>query len=221
MDQRSPQGTDRTALGLGQRDAVRSSLLLFARNFVKHPRMLGSVIPSSRYLIRQVLRHVDWARSDLIVEYGPGVGTFTREILARLKPQGRLVVIETNQEFVRHLRATVKDPRLDVVEGSAAEVEQILARLRLGRADYIISGIPFSTLPATLRRDILDSTKRALRPGGEFLVYQFSSSVLDDLRRVFGTVQRGFEPRNVLPAHWFRCQAPAAVAELYAVSKKS
>ncbi len=209
MDPRSPQGTDRAVPAVSPSGDGYSSLLLFARNFVKHPRMLGSVIPSSRYLIRRVLRHVDWERADLVVEYGPGVGTFTREILARLKPQARLVAIETNREFVEHLRNTVSDPRLSVVEGSAAEVEDILARLHLHGADYVVSGIPFSTLPPELRRDILEATRAVLKPGGEFLVYQFSSSVLPHLRRVFGTVERGFEPRNVLPAHWFRCRNEA------------
>lgn len=48
--------------------------------------MLGSVIPSSRYLIRQLLRDVQWDRIRVIVEFGPGVGTISREILERMRP---------------------------------------------------------------------------------------------------------------------------------------
>lgn len=178
---------------------------LFARNFVKHPRMLGSVIPSSRYLIERVLRRVEWDRARVIVEYGPGVGTFTREILARLGPDGVLLVLETNPDFVRHLRESIPDPRLHVVHGSAARIGEALAERGLAAADYVISGIPFSTLPSGVREEVLAATRSALQASGAFLVYQFSSKVLADLRRVFGGVRRGFEPRNVLPAHVFVC----------------
>ena len=51
--------------------------LLFALNFFRHPFMLGSIWPSSRYLVNEVLRPVDWERASVIVEYGQGVGTIT------------------------------------------------------------------------------------------------------------------------------------------------
>ncbi|MDO9490237.1 MAG: hypothetical protein Q7J32_17835 [Sphingomonadaceae bacterium] len=46
----------------------REQLLLFAKNFVKHPKMLGSVIPSSRFLIDKLLAPVDWQKARLFVE---------------------------------------------------------------------------------------------------------------------------------------------------------
>ncbi len=187
------------------RSRVRE-LGLFARNFLKHPRMLGSVIPSTRFVIARVLGRVDWDGAKVVVEYGPGVGTFTREILARLRPDGALVVIETNPDFVEHLRRSIPDPRLHVVHASAATIGEALRERGLGSADYVISGIPFSTLPADVRDAILAETHSALDARGSFLVYQFSARVLGDLRRVFGVVRRGYEPRNVLPAHLFFCQ---------------
>jgi phospholipid N-methyltransferase len=186
-----------------------AQMLLFARNFVKHPAMLGSVIPSSRFLIEEVLEPVDWSRARVIVEYGPGVGNFTEQILRRMRPDGALVAVETNPEFVRFLRKSFTDRRLHVVQGSAADIDRILQQRGLGRADYIISGIPFSTMPATLRESILRTTHAVLDPAGAFLVYQFSARVLPDLRRIFGRVERSFEPLNILPAQMFFCQPRA------------
>ena len=183
----------------------RAQMLLFARNFLKHPRMLGSVIPSSRFLIQELLRKVDWKGARVVVEYGPGVGTITTAILRRLRPDGVLLVIEMNEEFVRFLREHVRDPRLHVVHGSAEEVRERLRELGHERADYIISGIPFSTMPADARATILRHTHDLLRPRGRLLVYQFSPAVLPHLERTFGEVQRGFEPLNILPAHLFFC----------------
>ena len=180
--------------------------LLFARNFFRHPRMLGSIVPSSRFLIKQLLQPVDWARARVIVEYGPGVGSITAEVLRRMRPDAMLIAIEMNPEFVEHLRSTTPDSRLRVVQGSAESVDGILRQFGHDKASYIISGIPFSTIPAPDRERILLKTCHALEPGGSFLVYQFSTRVLEDLQRTFSYVRRRFEPLNILPAHLFFCE---------------
>jgi phospholipid N-methyltransferase len=184
----------------------RKQIALFALNFFKHPKMLGSIIPSSRFLIERVLSEVDWNRARVMVEYGPGVGTFTSEILKRMSPDGVLIVFETNPDFVQFLRASFPDPRLQVVHGSAAEVKTVLTGRGLEGADYVISGIPFSTLPEQVRADILEATRGALTPEGAFLVYQFSPKVLQYLEQFFTRVTRGFEPWNILPAQIFSCK---------------
>lgn len=183
---------------------------LFFRNFLKHPRMLGSVIPSSRFLIASLLRAIDWQRARVIVEYGPGIGSFTLPMLERMRADARLIAVETNEEFVRYLRGRCSDPRLEVLNASAADVDRVLAARGLPRADYVVSGIPFSTMTSELRERILRTTRRILEPDGAFLVYQFSSRVFADLRRIFPQVQRDFEPLNILPAQIFRCLAVAA-----------
>jgi phospholipid N-methyltransferase len=175
----------------------------FLRGFLKNPVMVGSIIPSSRVLIEKMLSPVDWANTRLFVEYGPGVGTFTRPVLEHLGPDARLVTIDTNPDFTRFLRDSIDDPRLITVNGSAADVERILADQDLGSADYVLSGLPFSTLPAGVGEDIAEATANVIRPGGAFLVYQFSPKVLDFIRPHFGPIKRGFEWINVPPATLF------------------
>ena len=180
--------------------------LLFAGNFLRHPNMLGSIIPSSRFLVDQVLESVDWGRTRVIVEYGPGVGTFTGEILRRMRADAELVAIETNRDFVRFLKRTLPDPRLHVVHDSAAEVQQVLTRLALPAPRYIISGIPLGSMPDAVRADIAEKSRAALEPGGAFLVYQFTARALPTLERIFGDVRRSFERRNFPPAQLFLCR---------------
>jgi phospholipid N-methyltransferase len=184
----------------------------FLRGFLKNPVMVGSVIPSSRVLIDRMLEPVDWANTRLFVEYGPGVGTFTRPVLDRLEPDATLVTIDTNPEFTRYLNGAIEDPRLVAVNGSAADVERILAERELGTADYVLSGLPFSTLPAGVGDDIAKATANVIRPGGAFLVYQFSPKVLDFIKPHFAPIKRGFEWVNVPPATLFwayKGEAPA------------
>lgn len=181
------------------------SVFVFARNFFRNPKMLGSVIPSSRYLVSGLLRNVDWANARVIVELGPGVGTITREILKRMRPDAVLLAFEINDEFVRHLGDTIDDPRLRVMHRSGAEVLDALSELHLGKADYAIAGIPFSIMTEEDRTAVLRNCHEALRDGGVMLVYQFSGRVRADLEKLYGRVHRVFEPRNILPAQLFHC----------------
>jgi phospholipid N-methyltransferase len=175
----------------------------FLRGFLKHPVMVGSIIPSSRVLIERMLDPVDWDRTQLFVEYGPGVGTFTRPVLEKLKPDGTLITIDTNSDFTKYLSEAIDDPRLIAVTGSAADVEKILADKGFDKADYVLSGIPFSTLPPGIGDDVARATSQVIRPGGAFLVYQFSPKVFDFITGHFDRVDRGFEWINVPPARLF------------------
>ena len=175
----------------------------FLRGFLKNPVMVGSIIPSSRVLIDKMLDPVDWANTRLFVEYGPGVGTFTRPLLERLAPDATLLTIDTNPDFTHYLKQQIDDPRLVTVTGSAADVEKILADRNLGQADYVLSGLPFSTLPPGVGDAIAAATSNVIRPGGAFLVYQFSPKVRDFIQPHFEPIKRGFEWINVPPATLF------------------
>jgi len=175
----------------------------FLRGFFKHPVMVGSIIPSSRLLIERMLKPVDWDNTRLFVEYGPGVGTFTRDLLDRMGPDSKLVAIDTNPDFTKYLTKSIDDPRLIAVTGSAADVEQILDERGLGKADYVLSGLPFSTLPKGVGDAIAKATAKVIRPGGAFLVYQFNPKVKDFIEPYFERLDRGFEWINVPPATLF------------------
>jgi len=182
-----------------------SQLLLFARNFVKHPNDVGWMLPSSPFVVDSVLKQVDWDNAKVIVEYGPGIGTFTNPILERMRPDATLVALEINKDFVKYLGKSITDSRLRLVQDSATDVDIVLNRLGFGHADYVISGIPFKTLTHTLREVIVRKTYSVLRPQGNFLVYQLSDAVLPYLEQVFGPVSQKIEPLNFIPARFFYC----------------
>ena len=176
---------------------------VFFEGFLKHPVMVGSIIPSSRYTIDKMLAPVDWESCRLFVEYGPGVGTFCRPVLDRLRRDGTLIVIDTNPDFIEYLRRTITDSRFVPVLGSAADVEDIVRANGHDHADYVLSGLPFSTLPDGVGPAIAKATHRVLRPGGAFLVYQFSARCRDFIERHFTRIDSGFEGRNVPPCRLY------------------
>lgn len=176
---------------------------MFIKGFVKHPVMVGSIIPSSPTLIDHMLSRVDWANVKLFVEYGPGVGTFCRPILERMRGDATLIAIDTNADFVDYLSRDIADSRFKPVLGSAADVGSIIADHGFEGADYILSGLPFSTLPEGVGPAIAAGTHRALTPGGQFLVYQFRKRARDFLEPHFSQIEDGFEWVNVPPCYLF------------------
>ena len=165
--------------------------------------MVGSIIPSSRFTVAKMLAPVDWGDCELFVEYGPGVGTFCRPVLDRLRRDGTLIVIDTNPLYIEYLKRTIGDSRFRAVLGSAEDVEAIVKAHGFEHANYVLSGLPFSTLPTGVGPAIAASTHRILSPGGAFLVYQFSACAREFMARHFRHIDSGFELLNILPCQLF------------------
>ena len=178
---------------------------LFARNFFKFPSMIGSIVPSSRFLVKDLMAQLNWQRAHVVVEFGPGVGTITKELLLRLRQDAVLVVIEVNGDFVQYLRNTICDSRLRIVQGSAAHVRQILSNQGLSGADYIISSLPYSLMTDAARQEIVTESRLALHPQGSLLVFQYSRLLLPYLKSTFSSVRLKFQLLNILPASIFHC----------------
>jgi phospholipid N-methyltransferase len=176
---------------------------MFLKGFAKHPVMVGSIIPSSPTLIANMLGPVEWDQVKLFVEYGPGVGTFCRPILEQLPGDATLIAIDTNPDFIDYLKADIRDSRFVPVLGSAADVEAIVKAHGFDHADYVLSGLPFSTLPAGVGPAIAAATHRVLRKDGGFLVYQFRARARDFLAAHFARIDKGFEWWNAPPCFLF------------------
>ena len=179
---------------------VPSPAMMFLKGFIKNPVMVGAVASSSQRLVRHMLGRVDWGNCKLFVEYGPGVGTFSRPILERLAPDGTLIVIDTNPDFIAFLQATIQDSRFIAVLGSAADVKKIIADHGFEHADYIASGLPFSTLPTGVGDQIAKATREVLRSGGAFLVYQYNPKVRNFLTPHWSHIDHAVEWWNLPPA---------------------
>ena len=185
--------------------APLGELLLFARTFLKYPNMVGWMLPSSQWVVNHIVEEVDWDQASLIVEYGPGLGTITTKLLDRMRPDARLIALEINPIFATFLKKQLHDPRLRIIERSATEIAAVLAELGFSSADYVISGVPFKTMPHPVRDEIVRSTHGVLRPRGRFLVYQLSSVVLPYLEDTFQNVQKTSELLSFMPARVFSC----------------
>ena len=180
--------------------------IVYLKNMLRD-KQVASFTPTSIFGIKKVCDKIDFRKKNVIIEYGPGTGVFTPYLLDNLTPDSTLILIERNVEFVNILQNSFRDPRLVIYHESAENVVALLARSGLKKADYIISGIPFSFLPHPLRNTIVKESAECLRPGGKFLSYQtffqLDKFLKDYLERHFKKVKTEFCIRNAPPIRIF------------------
>ncbi|MFW5990894.1 MAG: class I SAM-dependent methyltransferase [Candidatus Nanoarchaeia archaeon] len=171
--------------------------LMFLKNFITD-KDIASVAPSSRFSVNKLCKKIDFNKNNVIVEYGPGTGVITYPLLRRMNKNSKLIVLEQNKNFCRHLKKN-KDPRFIVENDVAQNVQEILKKHGVEKADYIISGIPLSFFPNKEKSLLMRQTYNCLNPQGRFLVYQFSRHAEKYLEKNFDYVKKDFELLNIPP----------------------
>jgi phosphatidylethanolamine/phosphatidyl-N-methylethanolamine N-methyltransferase len=172
--------------------------LLFLQQFLKHPRQVASITPSSRFVERRIVRLAHVASARTIIELGAGSGGTTQAILDAMPGGARLLAIEMNPRFCDLLKG-IHDGRLVVHCGIAHEFRDALIRYGFARPDAVISGIPFSTMPHATASSIIDMIWALLAPGGRFVAYQLRDIVDQLSRGRFGPPSVELELLNVPP----------------------
>lgn len=160
---------------------------------------VGALAASSRYLIREALRSQDGKHLKKVIEYGPGNGVMTKALLKRLPPDGQLIVIESNRDFVGLLRE-IGDPRLRIIHGEIQNIIPTLQREGLQDIDLIVSSIPFSWLNQEARKQVIaDSVTLLAKGGGLVFFHQYIPLAALSLRGFFEKVSISFVLRNIFP----------------------
>jgi len=190
-----------------RRSASDKALAFFLR-FLKAPKQIGSVIPSSCFLERRLVRAARVAQARTVVELGPGTGGTTQAILNALPHDAKLLAIEIDPRFVDIVKADIADPRLIAHEGSAEHIAATLSRYSLPAPEVVVSGIPFSTMPRQVGENILRAVLRSLAPGGRFVAYQLRDRVAVLGRDIFGAAEIDIELLNIPPMRVFCWRKP-------------
>lgn len=173
------------------------STLTYLKSFFRD-KNVASVTPSSNRCVRRLCRHIDFSQPRVVIEYGAGTGVFTRYLLKQMADASQLIAFETNDKLVGKLQQ-IDDTRLRIHHDSVEYVEMLEGDAFGGKVDAIISGIPFSFLDETAKKDVLEQSLRMLRPGGLFLAYQTSGHLEEDLEHYFAKVETEWEWFNLPP----------------------
>ena len=178
----------------------------FISQFTLKPRTVGAVLPSSKYLAKKMLDGIDFSNAKYIVEYGPGTGVFTDKIIEKRSNVAVLMIIENNIEFYKLLTERYKhEDNLIIIHGSAANVDKYMTLHNMPYIDYVVSGLPFASLPKDVSNDILTKTKKHLKEDGKFITFQYTTFKKEFINQYFEQIDIKREYRNMPPAYVFSC----------------
>jgi phosphatidylethanolamine/phosphatidyl-N-methylethanolamine N-methyltransferase len=145
---------------------------LFFRQWLRSPKSMGSVIPSSRALARAVAAEVAWQPGQFVVELGGGTGAISQGLIERGIPRDHLIVIELDGPLYAYLKERLTGCL--VIQGDATRLDEILARQEIGEIGTVISGLPMVGMPDGFQKAIIDQGFRVMRPGSFMLQYSYS-----------------------------------------------
>ncbi len=149
----------------------------FFREFRRHFRDTGSILPSGLFLARALTTELSQPRrAARILEVGPGTGSVTQQILRRLGPDDQADLVELNGHFVALLqRRFDRDAEFRRKRDQVRLIHNAIEKLE-GDAvyDFIISGLPLNNFPVAQVRTIFQVYNRLLRPGGTLSYYEYA-----------------------------------------------
>ncbi len=145
-----------------------SEQFTFLRDWVSDPFRVGAVAPSSHSLADLITGEITGAQAP-IIELGPGTGVFTRRLIERGIPQEKMALVESGQEFAKHLDWRFPDARVLCMDASALDKIELFGGQQAGA---VVSGLPLLSMPLRQIIRILRASFFHLRPGASF--YQFT-----------------------------------------------
>jgi phosphatidylethanolamine/phosphatidyl-N-methylethanolamine N-methyltransferase len=145
---------------------------LFFRQWLRSPKSMGSVLPSSRVLARAIAAEIAWQPGQYVVELGGGTGAITQGLIERGIPRERIIVIELDGSLYTYLKDRLTG--CTVIQGDATRLDEILARHEVGEVGTVLSGLPMVGMPEAFQRAIIEQSFKAMKPGSFMLQYSYS-----------------------------------------------
>ena len=184
--------------------------LFFTKEAIKKFKTQGSLFPSTSALGRRMIRPIRMRPGLVIVEFGAGTGSITKELIPLLAKDTKFLAFENNKVLAKQLREDlnhhIKNERVIIIEDNAENLKLHLGRLGLPLAHYVISGLPIGNFTHEERENIFDAIKEGMREDGSYIQFQYLLASWLHVRRVFKAKIIGYEIKNVPPAFVYECK---------------
>lgn len=177
----------------------------FFRESIKNIKTTGTITRSSKFLCKDMISHVDFDNAKSLVELGAGDGVITKHILKAMRPDAQLLAFEILPKLHTLLEG-INDQRLHAIKDSAEKIGEYLDKNDMGKADFVVSALPFVAFPEELTYNILRETKQQMKPGAKFIQVNYSLLMKKIYMEVFGNVDVNFTPINIPPAFVLVCE---------------
>ncbi len=144
----------------------------FFQAFLKNPLKVGAIAPSSPELARKMLEGIQPNEDSVILELGVGTGAFTNLIRQTVPNKESYLGIELDKNLVRCLRR--KFPEMRFMRGNACKSFALHRRSKLGKVEYILSGLPFVSMPNEVNDRIFAQIDKFMEQGCMFRTFQYA-----------------------------------------------
>jgi len=182
-------------------------LIKFLVEYLKSPRTVGAVAPSSERLAVKMVSDIDFKNAECIVEYGPGTGVFTDKLVERKNQDTLLILLEYNKGFCKQLEDRYNEnDNIIIINDSAENVDMYLEKYNIKNVDYVVSGLPFASLPKNVSNKILKKTRTILKKDGLFITFQYTLLKKEFIACYFKEIELERVILNVPPAYVLKCQ---------------
>jgi phospholipid N-methyltransferase len=184
-------------------------IIKFLVEYIKSPRTVGAVAPSSKKLAEKMVKNIEFENAKCIIEYGPGTGVFTDKLIQGKKRDTILMLLEYNKEFCKQLEKKYNNhSSVIIINDSAENIDKYLELYNIKKVDYIVSGLPFASLPKNISNKILEKTKTILKKGGLFITFQYTLLKKEYIGAYFKNISLERVVVNIPPAYVLKCQNP-------------
>lgn len=139
----------------------------FLKGWLKKPRSVGSVKPTSRAAARLMVEQIPKDRGLPVLELGPGTGIITKTMIECGIAPRDIVSVEHDPVFYRHLQHIF--PEVGFVHGDAFDLENTLAHCREQKFSAIVSGIPLLNFKRDKRQRLVLNALDWLEKDGPFI----------------------------------------------------
>lgn len=143
----------------------------FFKNFLSNAASIGAVAPSSESLASAMTEYfVLYNKPLCILEVGAGTGVFTQKIVENMPAGSHCDVVELDKSFCDKYLQPQFGNRSDVTIHACSVLDAPLAE----QYDYIVSGVPFHSLPIELVEKILKLYVKILKPSGILTYFEYA-----------------------------------------------
>jgi phospholipid N-methyltransferase len=173
-----------------KRPRRQSKGLLFFAEFLRSPFQIGALHESPPRVARALADGLGIERASAVVEYGPGTGPVTREIVARMPGGCRFFAVELNPRMIAAFRE--RNPGVRLYEGSAENVRAYCVEQGIDKLDAVVSSIPWILLPRPVQEKLLGETIAAMRAGARFSMITYRHEKAGMTRRFLDVMRAHF-----------------------------
>lgn len=154
--------------------------MTFFYHLVRSPRNTGAIAASGPALARAIADQVEPDAPGTVIELGPGTGPVTEALLQRGVARDKLVLVEVNPDFRRHLARRFPDVR--VICGDAFRIVDLVDEHGIDDVRTIVSCLPLLHWPGRERQALLRQALGLMPPGSPFVQFTYSpeSSIAPD-----------------------------------------